>query len=209
MIFNLFNTKVKEWEKALLTNIFSELGGEWLVYKQQIDDGLLRGVYRSSSPIPNYVGFKYNSVVSKYETPKAGKFILSGITVFDSLSNQFIEVKVHFYAGLIMGYSTPNKQIDLNPERYKTEGFKKEYQKSEGEGILKSVFGEVSISGINTYDIYEVEIDRKMYYHLIELEDGDFIGFDKKKNLYMILLDPFEIVLLDSPLEDVVSQYGQ
>ncbi|UPT68207.1 MAG: hypothetical protein M0D57_06025 [Sphingobacteriales bacterium JAD_PAG50586_3] len=132
MIFNLFNKKVKEWEKALLTNIFSELGGEFLVYKQQIDDALLRGVYRSSSPTPNYVGFKYNPVVSKYETPKAGKFILSGITVFDTLSNQFIEFKVHFYAGLIMGYSTPNKRIDLNPERYKTEGFKKNIKNQKG-----------------------------------------------------------------------------
>ncbi|UPT68208.1 MAG: hypothetical protein M0D57_06030 [Sphingobacteriales bacterium JAD_PAG50586_3] len=54
-----------------------------------------------------------------------------------------------------------------------------------------------------------MEIDKKIYYHLIELEDGNFIGFDKKKNLYMILLDPFEVVLLDSNFEEVVSQYGQ
>jgi len=49
-------------------------------------------------------------------------------------------------------------------------------------------------------DKYEVELADKMYYHLFDMEDGDFIGIDKKKKVYEITHDPYEATLVDNNL---------
>ena len=53
-----------------------------------------------------------------------------------------------------------------------------------------------------------VILEGKTYYHLMDLADGDgdFIGMDLKKRVYLITHDPFEIKLLDKPLREILEK---
>ncbi len=53
---------------------------------------------------------------------------------------------------------------------------------------------------INIGDIYITRLDGKDYYHLKELEDGDFIAIDTSNHIFEITHDPFEIKNLDRQL---------
>lgn len=50
---------------------------------------------------------------------------------------------------------------------------------------------------INENDIYAISLNGKEYYHLKELEDGDFIGIDKDNKIYKITHDPYMIQELE------------
>lgn len=70
---------------------------------------------------------------------------------------------------------------------------------------IKHLLNEEELLLIDPVDVYEVELDGKIYYHVRELEDGDFIGIDDKKNIYKLTHDPYEIMLLNKPLVEVLK----
>jgi hypothetical protein len=49
-----------------------------------------------------------------------------------------------------------------------------------------------------------VKLRGSLYYHLRDLEDGDFIGIDADKIIYKITHDPFEIIPLNETLEQLL-----
>lgn len=53
---------------------------------------------------------------------------------------------------------------------------------------------------ISASDIYSVRIEGKEYFHLMDLEDGDFIGIDIGKNVYRITHDPVNVTWLDDTI---------
>ena len=69
------------------------------------------------------------------------------------------------------------------------------------------MFNHEEISLLNTSDIYKIELNGKIYYHLKDLEDGDFIGIDTQKNIYLITHDPFKIALQDNDLNYYLNNY--
>ena len=56
-----------------------------------------------------------------------------------------------------------------------------------------SLLTKQELANINENDIYASNLNGKDYYHLKELEDGDFIGIDTDNHIYLIAHDPFEI----------------
>lgn len=70
---------------------------------------------------------------------------------------------------------------------------------------IRHLFNEEELSLIDPIDVYEVELEGKIYYHVRELEDGDFIGIDDEKNVYKLTHDPYEITLLNKSLVEVLK----
>jgi hypothetical protein len=200
-MFGLFKRKkIEQWEVETIKSILTKLPNDYKHYLVQIENGLLRGVLEGMSDIPNYVGFTYNSsVYNKFYKPKEKNFKLFNIKVMDNTSKSFIKITLYFSYGLINGYSidTYISKIKLNPDDIDITSISKSYI---GDNDFKSISNFLSPKEkamINQNDVYLITLNGKDYYHLKELEDGDFIGIDLNNNLYKITQDPFEINLVE------------
>lgn len=198
-------TKVASWEVELLKKIFDLLSHEYKHYKAQIKDNLLARV-RVYSNEENYIGFSYDPEVSKrYENDIEPYCILKGIKVFDTIAGKYTDFYIHLMHGLVAGYSTPfKKKIKPDIEKIKIENFMREFVKNNGLTDIAFMFTTAELGLINSSDVYKIELNGKTYYHLKDLEDGDFIGMDLDKKIYQIKHDPFEIVELDKPLSEIL-----
>ncbi|SEA99225.1 hypothetical protein SAMN05660909_04583 [Chitinophaga terrae (ex Kim and Jung 2007)] len=195
-MFNLFKrSKVEEWEKQVLINIFCAMPPEFNYLKEQIQDGLLKRVSFGSTVRPNFVGFSYDGSVSKkYERKSDTGFVIKGVKVFDNLSQSYIDFEIIVYYGLVIGYSTPNnKNVKLDIHRIDTSKLRVQYNTNQLYEKIKPLLRSDYLRKVSPDNVYEVELDGKMYYHLQDLEDGDFIGMDESGKYYEITHDPYEI----------------
>ena len=92
---------------------------------------------------------------------------------------------------------------NINVDHFKRQTlFYEDYQKIEGS------LTDSERDLLNPGDVYEIKLEGKTYYHLMDLADGDgdFIGMDLKKRVYLITHDPFGIKLLDKPLREILEK---
>ena len=66
------------------------------------------------------------------------------------------------------------------------------------------MFSEEEKSLISPSEVYSIFIEDKEYFHIRDLEDGDFIGIDKDKVVYKITHDPMEVKRLEKELLEVL-----
>lgn len=213
-MFNLINsllkrTKIETWESDLLKAIFARLPDEYAVYKQQLDEGLLVGVLLSNYPMPKYVNFTFDSRVSKKYEKEDGRFFrLKGIRFFDRNLGDWRDVDVYVTHGLVCGYCIPkSRKSDPIVTEIDVRGLKKEYLDDYELRTMHTLLSRSEIDLINPSDFYEVLLDGKEYFHVKDLEDGDFIGIDREKNVYRITHDPYEIKILKGGIVENLSKY--
>jgi hypothetical protein len=179
----------------LLINIFSKLPPEFNYLNDQVEAGILNRVFFISTPIPNYVGFTYNGdVVNKFDKKPDNGFKIKGVKVYDKLSKSFIDFEIRIVHGLVTGYSTPNnKKISLDINKIDVSGLRIVYNTNSVYDKIRPLLKPEYVKSVSPDDVYEVELDGKVYYHLQDLEDGDFIGMDDEGKHYEITHDPYEI----------------
>jgi len=199
-MFGLFKrTKILEWEIELLRNVIMKLPGEYSNLINQINDGLFRGVLVDTVDIPGYVSFTYHSnVLKKYDREQEQDFKLSNIKVYDKKSARFLKYDIYVSSGTINGYvleGSNKHDIDLN--------------KIDVSNYVRVTFGESDYNRIshllsksekallNPSQIYVVSINEKEYFHLKDLEDGDFLGIDEENNIFEIFHDPLKANLIN------------
>lgn len=105
-----------------------------------------------------------------------------------------------------MGLSSPTVKTlipDLNS--IKVENLNVEYLGEDEFLEIKHLFNADELQLINPSEVYEVELDGKLYYHLKDIGDGDFIGIDKEKRIFRITHDPYKVLQLDSDLNNVLK----
>jgi hypothetical protein len=205
-MFGLFQKKsIENWEHDLMAKVSKSLPIEFNYLKQQIESGLLRGAIRGSKHILNYVGFTYNPEISKRFIDEKGTFFcIKGIMVFSEQGQR--EIILYVTHGLLCGYSMP---LDSKPllkiERVEINSLIKKYFANEEYEEISNLLTATERERINPADVYEIYLNDKKYYHLKDLEDGDFIGIDDRKKIYKIAHDPFEIIELDGALSDFLG----
>lgn len=200
-MFGLFKrTKIEVWEidflKVVFLKLSNQIGDE---FYEQISLGLLRGVMIGVGDIPNYVGFTYHSsAYNKYYVATGKNYKISDIKVKDAYSGALLSVSVYIAYGMVNGYSIYN-----NYSKYKFDTLtvdvslvKKIIIGEQNNSKILAVLTEAERKFINESDIYSTTINGKDYYHLKELEDGNFIGIDEAGNIYKILHSPLEISLI-------------
>lgn len=200
-------TKLESWETNLLINVFNKVSiDDSTLFIRQINDGLFRGVLIGVSDIDGYVGFSYNSkVYNKFYDKNGRNFKLENIKVFDIKSNKYLNFAIYFSFGVINGYSVErNGKYKLDVSNINTDGFQKKYFDTTDYDKISKIFTPREKELLNPSEIYLVKLESKNYYHLKDLEDGDFLGIDINKNIYKITHDPFEINLLSDKLENIL-----
>lgn len=211
-MLNLFKRKNPyKWEIDLLVSVFASLPDQFKLFKLQIEDGLINHIVQGSLVQPNYVGFTYNpSIAEKYEDSNGRYYQIQNIKVFDKLSDAYIELQVTITNGLIMGYSTPkNKKVDIDSSLINVGHITIKYLDYDGQNILNSVLKNSEAELINPANVFEIELAGKTYFHILDLEDGDFIAFDSNQFFYEISHDPFKIERLEMPLPVILNNYNK
>lgn len=194
------------WEKDLFWNLFKLLGDDYNHYREQIEEGIIESV-RLEDKIPNYISFRLNiSVLNKFEKKKERIFTLNGIKIFDKFSSTYKILNLDLGYGLILGYSTVDI-LNFNPDIQKIniDNIYKTFPDNEDFNKIKFLFSREEMDLLNASDIYEVELDGKKYYHVKDLEDGDFIGVDINKKIYKITHDPYQIILQENTLLNLLK----
>ncbi|GGA67203.1 hypothetical protein GCM10008015_04920 [Flavobacterium palustre] len=200
-------TKIESWETNLLINVFNKVSiNDSMFFIRQINDGLLRGVLIGVSDIHGYVGFSYNSkVYNKFYDKNGRNFKFENIKVFDIKSNKYLNLSIYFSFGVINGYSVEkNGKYKLDISNINTDGVQKIYFDTIDYDKISKIFTPREKELLNPSEIYLVKLKDKDYYHLKDLEDGDFLGIDIDKNVYKITHDPFEINPLSDKLEEIL-----
>lgn len=205
-MFNFFKrTKILPWEIELLKNIIKKLPKEYDYLFRQIDQNLFNGVLIGLSEIPGYVGFSFNPQVHDNFYDKNGRnYKLTGIKVFNKKSNSFLDVNIYIVFGMINGYSIEGK-FDIDVNNIEINNFRKEMIDNSDFEKIANIFNDAELKVINPSEIYEVELNGISYYHIKDLEDGNFIGIDEKKNIYKIIHDPFKIIPVSENLLQLLN----
>ncbi|MBB1150182.1 MULTISPECIES: hypothetical protein [unclassified Myroides] len=200
-MFRFFKrTKIEIWEIDFLEEVFLKLADQiGISYYNQVRAGLLRSVMLNSGDIPNYVGFTYHSAVYKrYYKPMEENYKISNILVKDFYSGKFLKVSIYMAYGIVTGYA-----IDQNHSKYKfiTADIDihsvKKMNIGENDNVkIYALLSNEEQKFVNKNDLYVISVKGKEYYHLKELEDGDFLGIDNNGESYKITHDPLEITLV-------------
>jgi len=208
-IFKFFKrTKIEEWELLLLKKVITNLPKQYLILVRQLDDGLIRRVLRDASDIPGYVSFGFNfDVYKKYYNENKKSYKLTSIKVYDNLTSTFLDYAIYVSSGVIIGYSFEgDKKSKIDFTRINASGFRTEIIGESDYNRIADMLNEEEKTTLNSSDVYSVYVNNKEYFHIKDLEDGDFIGIDNKKLVYKITHDPLEVILLNQTIVDVFKQ---
>lgn len=206
-MFGLFKrTKIEDWEIQLLRNAVTKLSNDYLSLIEQLNEGLLKGVLIDASDIPGYVAFTYDSnVLKKYDRKNEQDFILTDIKVYDKKSSSYIPYDIYVSSGTISGYSLGrNNKFNIDVCKVDVSIFRKEFVGVTDYNRIVNIFSAEEKWFLNPSEVYSVFIDNKEYFHIKDLEDGDFIGVDGEKNVYEITHDPMKVVRLDKKIVDIL-----
>ena len=193
----------------MLINTLSKLTDEYQEYIIQIKAGLLKGVLSGMGDIPNYIGFTYNPrVYKKFYKPKGINFKISNVRTKDIKTGHSVKLSFYFSYGVINGYSVDevSAKLRLSTSEIDVSGYRVEIVGNNDYDQIIRLLSLNEVKLVNRVDVYVSNIKGKDYYHLKELDDGDFIGLDLENNLYKITHDPFEIILQDrSKFEQILQ----
>lgn len=205
-MFGIFKrTKLKNSEIKLLENVIKKLPSPYSDLINQIKDGLLKGVLTNASDIPGYVAFTFNSsILKKYDRENERDFKLCNIEVYDRKFSSYLPYEIYVSSGTLSGYSwIGNNDFDIDFDKISTENFKMIYSDISDYNKIEYLLSEVEKKLLNPSEVYSVFLNKKEYFHIKDLEDGDFIGIDINKNLYKITHDPMEIKILNETIEAI------
>lgn len=192
----------------MLLNILSHLPAQFQFLTDQIHDGLIRGFLKNDWAIANFYKVIYNvAILNKYEKKELGSFRITGPEVFDLNSNKYTRIDIYYYSHVLMGYASPMvKEVKPDPQNVRVLKYFLQPMENEDYEKSKALLDKAALGKVNPNDVYELVLDGKRYYHLKDLEDGDFIGIDEDKKVYKITHDPYAFVELKGPLGDILER---
>lgn len=152
-----------------------------------------------------------NDFYKKYKIEQDKHFYLNGVYIKQKNNDEYVEIPLTFAHGnlqhiIINNPSNFHRDYDFNSIELKN--LKTEYIKFQNpdrkttERILKSL-SKKQIELLELDDTFEIEFDEKLYYTILDMEDGNYIAVDKKGKVYRLNHDHEKMVKLiaDKPTD--------
>ncbi|WP_299160629.1 hypothetical protein [uncultured Tenacibaculum sp.] len=155
-----------------------------------------RGIYISRGYNPK----EFEIINRNHKT----RFNLNGISVFNKKENLYQPIKLYYQSDGLTEIEIDNpeyfhKTFDLNQiqkNQIELEHLKMENpDQKTAEKILKSLTKE-QIGLLELEYTFEIEFDEKLYYTILDMEDGNYIAVDKKGKVYRLNHDHEKMVKL-------------
>lgn len=211
-MFSFFKKKKKllNWEPQLIIEVLKCFeNNEYFHYINSIKDGILEDVTINKN-FKNFYTFKYNNILlNKYEIQNQGEIEIVNILVFNNKNFKYESFKFRLGYGLVLGYEISDRE-NFYPDFENIDISKSFIKKVTNDDFndIKKLFSKEELDLLNPNDVYYLEINDLKIYHLLDLEDGDFIAIDENKLIYKIAHDPMEVVLLDKSILELLKEHN-
>jgi len=196
------NIKKKHIEQFEL-KIAELLKDEFPQFQKVIDISKIYGISFTHAPKGIYIsrGYKpeaYNEIRRKHRT----HFNLIGIAIYQLKKQSYVSLKLNYSFDSLTRIEVDeperfHKNFDLkNIKIDKIEIEELPYENPDKkivEKILKGLNKEQKGS-LELEDTFEIELDEKLYYTILDMEDGNYIAIDKSGNVYRLNHDHEERV---------------
>lgn len=200
-MFSFFKKKRSlDWQIRFLQRILIELGSDFEEYVHQLKSNQIKSFDLQNNGILNFVAIKYYpNFFKEFEKKNADVFKVLNIQVVANLPASPLKVNLYFGYAILLGYSIENLEVSsefdiimIDISNIKIEKFSKN---EDIKSIIKLLSKE-ELKYLSENDIYLVTIHNQAIYHLVDIEDGDFIGIDVENKIYKVSHDPYEMVHL-------------
>jgi hypothetical protein len=156
----------------------------------QVEEGLIRGSIPNASDVPGYSAFTFNGEVArKFENHRSVDYMITDIYLRNEKRDNKIRYTTFFFAGLISGYSIQPSDVRITVDlqwadttQYK---INVECTNNAWETVTQ-VLGKEKMRYFSPSTVYPILIDGSEYYHLRDLDDGDFLGMGPDGALYVV-----------------------
>lgn len=198
----LVKTRFEDWERNLIEKVIEKLPVEFIFLQKQIKEGIIRGSTPDPTFIPQFNRFLYRyDVFKKYNDDNLRDYKITGIKVSDLITGSIFSYSIYVIGGVLNGYTlegTKNNKIIAG--EIDISQFKIDYLYEDNLDPIKELVDESIINLIIPSEVYQIEVDNVNYFHLMDLEDGDFLGIDDKGNFYVFNHDPLGINLIEKEI---------
>jgi hypothetical protein len=208
-MFNLFKKKkkyIQPWEYELLHGVASALPTKYSYLTKQVAPDSLVDVVDDAVRKNGWKKTKYSpATYQQYlnQSPKLNGLLL-GIKVFDLTDQNYNEVELDLYDGALLGCRYPVgkydlTRIDVSALRFKT-------HQSDENIKYKAALKDLKCNHLDLDNGFEIELSGKTYYTIKDLEDGNYLGIDKKGTVYGLFHNPFIVEPINKDLATFIEQ---
>ena len=210
-IFNFFKSKKKidfNVLSTILSIILQNLQNNYSYLYKQFEAELIVGISSAQKDLSiNYIGLIHNPRVAKmYENQNKNYFKLTGIKLRGDSTGEIISVSLFVYNGLLIGIASDKK---LSEQEHYTYVENPNLQRiALGETDYNRIAGLLTteeLKYINKSDVYLVEVGGKNFFHIRDVEDGNFLALDSYKNIFLVKHDPVSVEQINSQLINVLK----
>lgn len=217
-ILNFYTSKkhLKQFEikiAELLNNEFPEL-------KKIIEISNLSTIHFTVKPQGIYLSRSYSpKVFEEIKRNHNTSFNLNGILVFEKKSKKYIPLKLYYFHNSLtsINVNDPKKfhrNFDLNNIKVEEIEIKHLKLQNPDKEIVLKILNKIDQEKLNLLDIentFEIEIDEKLFYPILDLEDGNYIAIDMQEKIYLLNHDHKERVkkIAENPIEFFKVYSGQ
>lgn len=205
---NLFNRKTKQKQiEQFELKIADLLEPELPQLKKAIGISKLYGISFTEKPKGIFVTRGYNpKQFEEINRNHKTRFNLSGISVWNCKTANYEKVKLNYYHDALTKIEIENpeyfhKTFDLT--QIQKNEIKLEHMKMENpnQKIARKALKTLSTEQIELLELdytFEIELDEKRFYTILDMVDGNYIAVDKKGKIYRLNHDHVETVKLVS-----------
>jgi len=193
---NASKRRIKDWEYNLLKTITTNLPQKYFFLRNQFNEDFFIDSLDNELLKDNWKRSILNQNLYKSYQNKAYNLLIQDIKVFDVNNGSYISVDIDVFEGIIIGYkiNSDSDLFDIDRIDYQTI---KEVKYDTFNSELSDIFSnnEKELLKINGfYNIYEIELENRVFYHFLDLDNGDLVALDKNGDLYFLLYNPFSII---------------
>ena len=213
-IFPPFKYKFeREGNEKLVSNIINKLPASYEFLAEQ--KKVTRTLYlseRADIPGFKFIGQFYPEESLRKYTDKSRNFKLSGIQLYSKRTKNFEDVQLLINNGHLSGIQISNSNYDsfeFDLERVEVNGLTEEeylFPPNHVDLFFQSLDPK-NQQRIDEFGFMDIQLGNRTYYTVYDMEDGNYIGIDKKQKVYSLVHDAVPMAkLLKKGLNEVLTE---
>ncbi len=193
------NNNMQEWEYKLLDSVACILPTKYSFLTFQINKEFIL------DSVPNdFLGNGWKRVVYNHKLYSSLKNIkinykLVGILVYDLGINNYIEIELDLYEGIIIGYKIEKNSNVFNYEKIDVNNLREVHYANNDRKELINIIGDVNnvvLSQLDIDDTFKIEITEGEFYVIKDYGDGNYLSMNTQGAVFGMIHDPYEVEML-------------